>query len=119
MHVEKQDEGLRELFCELRAAQQSTAPPFSRVWHNATTARSQQRSRIWVPAATGAAVVVTVVLLMTHLAPVSERLPTDNTTLSQWQSPTAFLLDYTEMDLFREVPTLGESLKLYDHTDPT
>ena len=115
MHPEHGDRELRARFQELREADQKEVPPFPRVWRKALSSRQRARGlrrARWIAAAGGVAAGVGLLAALflgspgTPQAP-GEAAPMDGA-LFEWQSPTAFLLEWPGQDLWQEVPEVGD-----------
>ncbi len=87
MKREWNDQELKDAFQDLRARDERSAPPFAGV-HDAALARSW-RARLWRPAAAAAAVLI-VTASAFALRGREARPPAAS--LSDWRSPTEFLL---------------------------
>jgi hypothetical protein len=97
-----EDDRLREDFADLRRRDRESAPPFTRI-AAAAEARSPQRMRLKIGAAAMAALALAITFAeRTQQAP---RLPAQN--LSQWSSPTAFLLETPGWQFLNQTPRLG------------
>jgi hypothetical protein len=100
MKSEWSDEDLTGAFEDLREHDARTAPPFAAV-HEAALARGRaRRHRSWFPAAAVAAIVL-VTLFALRARPAYPPAPP----LSQWRSPTAFLLESSGDRLIKTVPS--------------
>jgi hypothetical protein len=100
-------------FAALRRQEQEEGPPFRRVW---TAAASRRRRWTAGPLrfATVSAAVVAAALLSAWF--VALRVPAppyaSSPSLSDWQSPTAFLLRTPGQELLREPPALGRGFAI-------
>jgi hypothetical protein len=98
MNPHDQDNQIQQLFSEQRAADQQRAPSFQRTWQAAMTlAEKPARLSWWLPAmaATSAALLVTVSVLLWPHTEKPQPTPTETViaSLSNWTSPTDFLLE--------------------------
>lgn len=122
MQPEGHDEKLRKLFYGLREADRRATPPFSQVWRSAMASRTRprrmRRKRAFVTVGAGVAAAVVLVTLI-YLGPFSRTPPAGTATLAQWQSPTAFLLNYPGQELFQEVPEIGRPVEFYGQNGST
>jgi len=105
---------LKKLFLERKACDERNAPSFARTWQ-AAVARSTEppRTMRWLaPVALVAAlaIIATAIGIMLH-ARMRESQPAQEASLAltQWQSPTAFLLTTTDSTLLTSVPSLDRS----------
>ena len=100
-------------FAALRRLEREEGPPFRRVW--AAAGRSR---RSWTPRplrlATGGAAVVAAALLSAWLVALKVPAPpyASGPSISDWQSPTAFLLRTPGQELLREPPALGRGFAI-------
>lgn len=98
MNPHDPDNPIQQLFSEQRAADQQRTPSFQRTWQAAMTlAEKPARQSWWLPAM-AAASAVSLVVVSALLWPHTEKpQPTPTATviasLSEWTSPTDFLLE--------------------------
>lgn len=97
-----EERSLRKHFEDLRAADQSSVPPFP-----ATLVAERRRPMLlWAIAA--AAVLAVCLALPLAFRPRTEPLPSvENIAIATWSSPTAFLLETPGRKLFRETPRIS------------
>jgi hypothetical protein len=95
------DRDLRARFAELRRQDVLRAPEFAGLMHRARRARRPMFTRM---AAAAVCVLVAGLLVLTlHLRHPAPPAPS----LTQWRSPTEFLLQTPGRDLLRSVPRFG------------
>jgi hypothetical protein len=112
MTEDKEREEIVEWFRQLRQTEEGDAPPFDEVWEVARsrTARSRSR-RLYYRLGTAAALfaLLTVAALwwqnrrQTHDVTVVQMA-----SISQWKSPTAFLIETPGQKLLKTVPRIGD-----------
>ena len=110
MSPDRQEDQLRRLFAELREADARRAPAFDDVWR-ATAARAERPVRRPLVGYYAAAAVVA--LLAGGLLVGVSRLGRSRgavVALSQWESPTAFLLSDPGGNLLTGVPPISSSV---------
>ena len=96
------DDMLRRRFALLRREEEQHAPEFARLWSVCAAARRQAR---WF-AVTACALIA----LLAFLWILSARRPKEITaaSITQWKSPTDFLLETPGGELLRTVPEFGQ-----------
>lgn len=118
------DRDLEGLFKERQAADLPALPDFSRVWSAALDrqARSAHVARRRVPwgLATAVSAGLALVLAVFQVGPCTQQknpleLQVDTQYL-EWQSPTAFLLEYPGHDYLGSVPQFGETDASWSNT---
>jgi hypothetical protein len=98
MNPHDPDKQIQQLFSEQRAAEAQRAPSFQRTWQAAMTlAEKPARQSWWLPAM-AAASAVSLIVVSVSLWPRAEKpqpapAPTVVVSLSDWTSPTDFLLE--------------------------
>ncbi len=93
------DRDLRERFAALRREDASQAPEFS-----AVPDRARGRRPAWSRWAAAAAMVIVAALLLTKFYP-RPAAPTQS--ITEWKSPTDFLLETPGRDLLQTMPSFG------------
>ncbi len=98
MNPHDPDNQIQQLFSEQRAADQQRAPSFQRTWQAAMTlAVKPARQSWWLPAMAAASAVALVVVSVLLWLRAEKPRPTPTETviasLSNWTSPTDFLLE--------------------------
>lgn len=102
------EEGLRQRFRDLRAAEQGGVPAFDAVL---SRARSPRRARrVWPVLAAAAAVVMLAVVTLRARRADELVVPSEVMELSSWTPPTDVLLDGARMQLITRAPALGASM---------
>jgi len=113
MRHEGEEKELRRLFREWRQAEGLQAPPFERSWAQAQAGR-RRAADPWRPlcwAAGGALLAaLSLVAVFNPRVPYTAG-PTAAVSVSQWRSPTDFLLQSPGDPLLRSLPRLGASLE--------
>ena len=107
------DPDLARSFAALRREEQEGGAPFSRVWAAAGRSRRSGSARPLRLAIAGAAVVAVALLsawLVALKVPAPPHAP--GVSISEWQSPTAFLLRTPGQELLREPPALGRGFAI-------
>ena len=105
-------EEIAEWFRELRQTEERDAPPFNEVWEVARSQATRSRSRhLYYRVGTVAALFV--FLAVPALWWQNRRQAPDVTvaqiaSISQWKSPTAFLIETPGQQLLRTVPRIGD-----------
>ena len=101
------DEGLRRLFEELRAADGRAVPPFEAVLGAARSRAARRRARrpLRAAAALAALAAAGALIVLRPWTPRFEPVP-----IASWRSPTAFLLNTPGDALLRSVPSLTASV---------
>ena len=106
------DEDVRRALAELRHHDEQSAPEFDTVWERARASATHRRASRTLRLAAAAAMLLIIggaVLLARSRGRSAGPSETDiarATPLSQWRSPTAFLLDGASDDLLRTVPLI-------------
>ena len=108
MNKDSERDEVAEWFHQLRQIEERTAPPFDRVL-NAARARVARRQSHRLYYIVGAAAALFAFLV----APVPWRQgtgvpPVQTTSISQWKSPTDFLIDTPGQKLLKTVPRIGD-----------
>ncbi len=102
-----EDEELKRAFAELQAGDRRHTPPFEAVLAAARARTARPHSRVPLAAAAAA------VLLLAAGAVTLRRLHSGTSqgalAVSEWQSPTAFLLRMPHADLLASVPRVSTS----------
>src|SRR2546426_346289 len=112
MNAESDEAKLKKLFHELKASDERKAPSFARTWQAAVSrATEERRSARWLaPVAVAAALAIIVTALgVVFLPRTGQQQTAPQASLTQWQSPTAFLLTTTDNTLLTSVPSLDQS----------
>lgn len=110
------DSELREIFQAARREAERRAPPFERMWRDAS--RGSPPARRWVPrlATAGAALLLAaagfVALRSSRPASLSAEDIAALETIERWQAPTDFLNDVPLLDILDSVPSLGQESRL-------
>lgn len=126
MNLQDDDTGLRAAFAQLRSRDRELAQPFARVWTAAqrrvASGRPAKAGYRWV-AATGLASILIAVALVYRTVWIStpasdiaadpiayspQSVAPEPVALSQWRSPTEFLLVTADRELLRNVPRFGQ-----------
>ncbi len=115
MSYDGEDDKIKELFHELRQADERHAPSFAIDWE---TARSRVGTVRWprrvfqVAAATALLMMLVGFMVILLRPPTRPSVPTraSDMAISQWRSPTDFLLRSPTEPLLTTVPHLGDSL---------
>ncbi len=110
--MKREEERIDKLFQELREEDERHAPSFAHDWNLALSRRDRPRRRwaAWRLAA-GAAALIVLGAGWWMFSPVSVPVADPPSLLmSQWRSPTEFLLRTPGEHLFKRVPRLDESL---------
>ena len=109
MSRESNDPAIRELFRALRLEDERLAPSFARVWAAAAsrTAELRRPSRALARLAAAAAV-LTMAGVATVVLRQQTRPPSQEMSISQWRSPTSFLLASPSEPLLKTVPQLSK-----------
>ena len=141
MDTDKEEKRFRELFSELRRGDEGEAPGFDRAWEAAVVESRQPRRhaplilRVAAVVALMAAGVVVVTIIGHHhrgqtlvrqvppIAPPALSQPNDGQTIvwisdssiSEWQSPTSFLLDFSADESTSSRPTTNPSSGAVQH----
>ncbi|HJU43815.1 MAG TPA: hypothetical protein VJ691_13400 [Vicinamibacterales bacterium] len=97
------DPTLRERFAALRAEETQGAPSFGSVRARRPAARPNRRRRAFAMAAAAAAIVFGFLVLRPEPRPGFEQL-----SITEWRSPTAFLLENPAASLLQATPAVGE-----------
>ncbi len=103
------DRDLRECFAALRRDEKAGAPAIERLLARARARTGGEAFRIGRPAltlATAAALLLGIALL--DLRKPSRSLPVPS--ISEWRSPTAFLLQTPGREVLESIPRFGEGL---------
>src|ERR1041385_5893200 len=114
MNEERQDEKIRRLFRELRTFDAHTAPTFDATWkaagnRNAIAAGHPPFAILIAATAIVAALVVVGAIWFQSHRTKTEPIEIASNSLSDWQSPTAFLLQTPGSDVWTSVPSLDQS----------
>ena len=116
MNQDWEEQKLRELFHELKQEDERFAPSFARDWEAALSRLGKARSpRRLVRVATAAMMLIlligSVAVFFSHPSrkPALTETPGSTIFLSQWRSPTNFLLQSPGEQLLKTVPHLGLS----------
>jgi hypothetical protein len=114
MSKDREQEEVAEWFRQLRQTEESEAPPFDEVWEVARfrSARSKSRRLYYSFAAVAALFAcLTVPALWWQSRRQGTGLTAVRTTsISQWKSPTDFLIDTPGQKLLKTVPRIGDGL---------
>src|SRR5437867_3640560 len=111
MKSDLEETQLKQLFADLRQQDERTTPSFGATWHSAM-ARSEavRPSLAWFRLSTLTAVLIGVAVAVSVFLPRSRTEPRQaqpvSLTISQWQSPTDFLLTTPGEQLLKTVPQL-------------
>lgn len=105
MDRDPQDRLLTTRFRELRAEDEQRAPAVQELLERPTARIREERQRPWAVAATVAASLGVLLIIVVWKAPFAQRKPVA-TMLWQWQSPTARLLHPFGEELLRGTPRL-------------
>ena len=100
------DGALQERFAALRTDETRTAPSFVNVRARLPVRRRHGRNRAFVLAAAAAALVIGLLIPW----PDGARVPEEGepTSITEWRSPTAFLLQSPGAPLLQASPAVGE-----------
>lgn len=103
MKTDWPDDKIKQLFTESRQRNEQQAPTFARTWRAATTRAGSAHSKpvLWRLAIVGAAMIIvagsaTLFLQHSNTPPMrSASNPTSIVSITEWSSPTDFLLETT------------------------
>jgi cytoskeletal protein RodZ len=132
--MKQEDEGIRKLFQQLREEEERDAPSFAHDWNIALSRRNKPRRHwaAWRMAAVAAALTVVgagwwmFFSQATKQQAAMERKGSDSSAqvatptilVSQWQSPTEFLLRTPGEQFLKRVPRFDDSLLNINSTIP-
>lgn len=103
--IPEDDPDLREAFAALRREEQTRAPDFRRLVAEARSRGSRART-----AAVALAMALAVLLVLVFLPPRVPRRPAAVPSITEWESPTDFLLATPGREVLTTLPRLGDSL---------
>ncbi len=117
MNQDREEKKIKELFDELKRQDERRVPSFARLWA-AAVARSEsvphRNVRLRFAVAFAALALIVVVLANFLKQPTTPSASTKRAELaasiSQWQSPTDFLLVPVDRQLLKTLPRLGDPL---------
>jgi hypothetical protein len=102
------DQDLRDRFRALRQEEETRAPELADLLRRVPVrASSKSARRLIVAAALLAATVATVLLFWPTLPSFHQNPGKPVVSITQWKSPTEFLLDTPGRDILRTVPSMG------------
>ena len=106
-----EDRSIKQLFRQLRQEEEKAVPSFQEVLHGDKVSSRLEVFPLFRHAAAVITMLVLSVTLLLELSPVPLELePMATASLSEWQSPTDFLLLSSEEELLTRVPLLQSEL---------
>ena len=112
MSDDREREEIAGWFRQLRQTEERDVPPFDEVWEVARSQATRSRSRrLYYRVGTAAALfaLLAVPALWWQRHPQAPDVtPVQMASISQWQSPTAFLIETPGQKLLKTVPRLGD-----------
>lgn len=110
------DQKLRERFAALRREDAAQAPDFARLLSRRSSSRKARPRPSWrvhrfatpIAAAFGVVVVLIVAVALFRFYPFYSRPAAGNLSITQWRSPTDFLLQTPGHELLESVPRVGQ-----------
>jgi hypothetical protein len=112
MNEDREREEIAGWFRHLRQTEERDAPPFDEVWEAARSRATESRSRrLYYRVAAAAALLALLAvpaLWRQRRRQAPEVTAAQIASISQWKSPTAFLIETPGQELLKTVPRIGD-----------